>query len=44
MSDMAGGPIRYDESEIQNRRGFVATNRVCHGDILAAIPQSVLSE
>lgn len=42
MSDMAGGPIRYDEAEIRNRRGFVATNRVCHGDVLAAIPASAL--
>ncbi|MDH4085075.1 MAG: 3'(2'),5'-bisphosphate nucleotidase CysQ [Nitrospira sp.] len=38
MSDMAGGPMRYEDLEIKNRRGFVATNRACHGDVLAAIP------
>ena len=38
MSDMAGGPMRYDQAEIKNPRGFVATNRACHGDVLAAIP------
>jgi 3'-phosphoadenosine 5'-phosphosulfate (PAPS) 3'-phosphatase len=38
MSDMAGGPMRYDQAEIKNLRGFVATNRACHGDVLAAIP------
>ena len=43
ISDMAGGPIRYDELEIKNTRGFVATNRLCHGDVLAAIPGSALS-
>ncbi|WP_455370824.1 3'(2'),5'-bisphosphate nucleotidase CysQ family protein [Petrachloros mirabilis] len=42
MSDMAGGPLRYDEPEIKNTRGFVASNRACHGDLLAAIPASVL--
>ena len=43
MSDMAGGPIRYDDMEIKNRRGFLATNRQCHGDVLATIPWSALS-
>lgn len=42
MSDMAGGPIRYDEGEIRNGRGFVATNRACHGEVLAAIPTSAI--
>jgi len=42
MSDMAGGPLRYDEPEMKNTRGFVASNRACHGDLLAAIPASVL--
>lgn len=42
MSDMAGGPIRYDTPEIRNTKGFVATNRACHGEMLAAIPTSAL--
>ncbi|MDH4252257.1 MAG: 3'(2'),5'-bisphosphate nucleotidase CysQ [Nitrospira sp.] len=42
MSDMAGGPMRYEEPDLKNRRGFVATNHACHGDVLAAIPMSVL--
>jgi 3'(2'), 5'-bisphosphate nucleotidase len=40
MSDMAGGPIGYDTAELKNTRGVVATNRLCHGDVLAAIPAS----
>ncbi|MBX3303903.1 MAG: 3'(2'),5'-bisphosphate nucleotidase CysQ [Nitrospira sp.] len=43
MSDMAGGPVRYEDAEIKNRLGFVATNRVCHADLLAAIPMSELT-
>ena len=42
MSDMAGGQMGYDELDIRNRRGFVATNRACHADLLAAIPLSEL--
>jgi 3'(2'), 5'-bisphosphate nucleotidase len=42
MSDLAGGPIRYDEVEMKNARGIVATNRFCHGDVLAAVPHSAL--
>lgn len=41
MSDTSGGPLRYDEPEIKNTRGFVASNRVCHGEVLAAIPMSL---
>jgi 3'(2'), 5'-bisphosphate nucleotidase len=44
MSDMAGGPIGYEGAELKNTRGFVATNRLCHGDVLAAIPASILGE
>jgi hypothetical protein len=40
MSDLAGGPIRYEGAELKNTRGFVATNRMCHGYVLAAIPAS----
>lgn len=40
MTDLAGGPIRYQEPELKNTRGFVASNRLCHGDVLAAIPAS----
>jgi 3'-phosphoadenosine 5'-phosphosulfate (PAPS) 3'-phosphatase len=40
MSDMAGGPIDYDSAELKNTRGFVATNRLSHADVLAAIPAS----
>ena len=42
MTDLAGGPLCYDEAELKNLRGFVATNRRCHGDVLAAIPASAL--
>ena len=44
MSDMAGGPMGYEGLDIRNRRGFVATNRACHGDVLAAIPQVALEQ
>jgi 3'(2'), 5'-bisphosphate nucleotidase len=44
MSDMAGGPIRYEGTELKNTRGFVATNRMCHGDVLAAIPPSTFGD
>lgn len=44
MSDMAGGPLRYVDQDMKNRRGFVATNRVCHGEVLAAIPEAVLEQ
>lgn len=44
MSDMAGGPMGYEGLDIKNRRGFVATNRACHGDVLAAIPQVELEQ
>jgi len=37
MTDMAGGPLRYDDAEIRNRQGFVATNGACHADLLRAI-------
>jgi 3'(2'), 5'-bisphosphate nucleotidase len=42
MSDMAGGPMRYEDFDIRNSRGFIATNRACHGDVLAAILQFAL--
>ncbi len=42
MSDLAGGPLCYEDEDIRNRRGFVATNRLCHREILAAIPQSAI--
>ena len=42
MSDMAGGSMEYDGPDMRNRRGFVATNRACHGDVLAAISASEL--
>jgi 3'(2'), 5'-bisphosphate nucleotidase len=42
MSDLAGGPIRYVDPQLKNTRGFVATNRLCYGDVLAAIPASAL--
>ncbi len=44
MSDMAGGPMEYEGLDIRNRRGFVATNRACHGDVLAAISQVGLEQ
>lgn len=37
MTDMAGGPLRYDDAEIKNKQGFVATNGACHADLLRAI-------
>lgn len=43
LSDMAGGPIEYDGPDVRNRRGFVATNRACHNDVLAAISASGLT-
>jgi hypothetical protein len=36
--------MRYEEPDLKNRRGFVATNRACPGGVLAAIPQIVLEE
>jgi 3'(2'), 5'-bisphosphate nucleotidase len=36
MSDMTGGPIRYEGAELKNTRGFVSTNRMCQGEVLAA--------
>lgn len=42
MTDLAGGPLCYDGTKLKNLRGFVATNRQCHGDVLLAIPASVL--
>jgi hypothetical protein len=39
---MAGGPMRYEDFDIRNSRGFIATNRACHGDVLAAILQFAL--
>lgn len=44
MSDLTGGPMGYEGLDIRNRRGFVATNRACHGDVLAAIPQVGLEQ
>lgn len=41
MTDLAGGPLCYDGTTLKNLRGFVATNRHCHGDVLAVIPASV---
>ncbi len=42
MSDMAGGPMEYEEPDIRNRGGFVATNGACHDAVLAAISASEL--
>ena len=42
MSDMAGGLMEYEGPDLRNRRGFVATNRACHNDVLAAISASEL--
>jgi len=44
MSDTAGRPMGYEDLDIRNRRGFVATNRASHGDVLAAIPQVALEQ
>ncbi len=35
--------MRYEEPDLKNRRGFVATNRACHGGVLAIL-QIVLEE
>lgn len=42
LTDLSGEPIRYNDAEIKNPRGFAATNRACHQAILAAIPESYL--
>jgi len=37
LSDLFGGPVRYNVPEVQNQNGLVASNGVAHGTIIAAL-------
>jgi 3'(2'), 5'-bisphosphate nucleotidase len=34
ITDLFGGPLRYNVSDVQNRNGLVATNGVAHGEVI----------
>ncbi len=37
LSDLFGGPLRYNSRQIQNRNGIVATNGVAHDQVIAKL-------
>lgn len=37
MTDLAGEPLTYGGHDLQNRKGLIATNGVCHDRVIAAI-------
>lgn len=37
LTDVAGAPLRYSPRDLQNRRGLVATNGVCHEYVITTI-------
>ena len=37
MTDLFGGPLRYNAPDVQNRNGLVATNGAAHDSVIAAL-------
>jgi 3'(2'), 5'-bisphosphate nucleotidase len=37
LSDLFGSPLRYNDAEVQNRNGLVASNGFAHEQILTAL-------
>lgn len=37
LTDLFGQPLRYNQPEVQNRNGIVATNRVAHERVIGAL-------
>ena len=44
MTDSYGAPLRYNDSELRNLRGVIASNGAAHGHIVEITPKSVASE